>query len=74
MVAVDQLVAALRFPAHLRAKRVQGAQAVWELTWAPDGRAIFHTAKNARVTFLAPLTTRTGLALRAVPAPAAGFV
>jgi len=45
-VSVDQLVVALRssppaFPSHLRVKRVQGTRAVWELTWAPDGRASF---------------------------------
>jgi len=46
MRAVAQLVTALRttppnFPAGLRVKRVQGTDEVWELTWAPDGRASF---------------------------------
>lgn len=29
------------FPVHLRVKRVQGHSGVWELTFAPDGRATF---------------------------------
>ncbi len=46
MSAVGQLVIVLRttppkFPAGLRVKRVQGTLGVWELTWAPDGRATF---------------------------------
>ena len=28
--------------AGLRVKRVQGLRGVWEMTWAPDGRATFH--------------------------------
>jgi hypothetical protein len=41
-----QLVEALqhrppRFPPALRVQRVQGHEGVWELTWAPDGRATF---------------------------------
>lgn len=39
-------IAALRadppaFPPGLRVKRVQGANGVWEITFAPDGRATF---------------------------------
>ena len=30
-----------RFPPGLRVKRVQGHEGVWELSWAPDGRATF---------------------------------
>lgn len=30
-----------RFRPGLRVKRVQGFSGVWELTWAPDGRATF---------------------------------
>lgn len=33
-----------RWPAHLRLKDVEGAPAVWEMTWShagPDGRATF---------------------------------
>ncbi|HEY7270918.1 MAG TPA: hypothetical protein VH951_13920 [Dehalococcoidia bacterium] len=29
------------FRAGLRVKHVQGHQGVWEMTWAPDGRATF---------------------------------
>lgn len=29
------------FHPRLRVKRVQGAKGVWEMTWAPDGRATF---------------------------------
>ncbi|MGH3939441.1 MAG: hypothetical protein ACRDTG_12570 [Pseudonocardiaceae bacterium] len=40
---IEQFIADLRashgFRAGLRVKRVQGAADVWELTWAPDGRA-----------------------------------
>jgi hypothetical protein len=43
--AVMQLVEDLnakRLPRPgLRVKRVQGTQSVWEMTWAPDGRATF---------------------------------
>lgn len=43
--AVAQLVEDLkakRLPRpRLRVKRVQGTHSVWELTWAPDGRATF---------------------------------
>lgn len=46
MRAAAQLVLALRtslpvFPSGLRVKRVQGSDDVWELTWAPNGRATF---------------------------------
>ena len=30
-----------RFDPRLRVKRVQGSPGVWEMTWAPDGRATF---------------------------------
>jgi len=30
------------FDPRLRLKRVHGHSGVWELTWAPDGRATFH--------------------------------
>lgn len=44
--ARSKLVVALRetppsFPPELRVKRVQGVRGVWELTFAPDGRATF---------------------------------
>jgi hypothetical protein len=36
-----------RFRAGLRVKRVQRARQVWELTWAPDGRATWEYAKDS---------------------------
>ncbi len=42
--ALDLFVAGLqrgRFEPGLRVKRVQGYPGVWEMTWAPDGRATF---------------------------------
>lgn len=43
--AITAFVADLRagrgFRLSLRVKRVQGWPGVWELTWAPDGRATF---------------------------------
>jgi hypothetical protein len=46
LAGLRQFVAALResppaFPPMLRVKRVQGTADVWEMTWAPDGRATF---------------------------------
>jgi hypothetical protein len=32
----------------LRVKRVQGAEGVFELTWAPDGRATFEFGREIR--------------------------
>ena len=37
-----------RLPAGLRVKRVQGAIGVWELTWAPNGRATFEYGDELR--------------------------
>jgi mRNA-degrading endonuclease YafQ of YafQ-DinJ toxin-antitoxin module len=42
--ALDLFIACLRrgrFEPGLRVKRVQGYPGVWEMTWAPDGRATF---------------------------------
>jgi mRNA-degrading endonuclease YafQ of YafQ-DinJ toxin-antitoxin module len=42
--ALDIFIACLRrgrFEPGLRVKRVQGYPGVWEMTWAPDGRATF---------------------------------
>ncbi|MEV7264016.1 hypothetical protein AB0N38_10735 [Micromonospora aurantiaca] len=36
---VDDLRAGNGFRKGLRVKRVQGTRDVWEMTWAPDGRA-----------------------------------
>ncbi|MFE4516129.1 hypothetical protein ACFRMQ_18265 [Kitasatospora sp. NPDC056783] len=45
LVAVAQFVADLRagrgFRRGLRVKKVQGHPEIWEMTWAPDGRATF---------------------------------
>ena len=46
LAALRQFVTALRadppaFPVGLRVKRVQGTDDVWEMAWAPDGRATF---------------------------------
>jgi hypothetical protein len=37
-----------RFDPRLRVKRVQGHAGVWEMTWAPDGRATFHYGDEIR--------------------------
>lgn len=44
--ARDELVAGLRtspptFAPRLRIKRIQGTDDIWEISWAPDGRATF---------------------------------
>ncbi|MGI8553659.1 MAG: hypothetical protein ACR2PL_23160 [Dehalococcoidia bacterium] len=36
------------FDPGLRIKRVEGYPGVWEMTWAPDGRATFHYGVEAR--------------------------
>jgi hypothetical protein len=36
------------FPPGLRVKRVQGAEGVWEVTFAPDGRATFMYGAEVR--------------------------
>ena len=38
----------LEFPAAWRVHRVQGHDGVWELTWAPDGRATFSYGPEVR--------------------------
>jgi hypothetical protein len=48
---LDCFVAGLgtqRFDQKLRIKRVQGQRGVWELTWAPDGRATFEYGDPVR--------------------------
>ena len=37
-----------RLDPALRVKRVQGYPGVWEITWAPDGRATFHYGEEIR--------------------------
>ena len=51
--AVAQFVADLasrdqHFRPALRVKRVQGHARVWEMTWAPDGRATFEYGEEVR--------------------------
>lgn len=49
--ALDLFVACLRrgsFDPGLRIKRVQGYPGVWEMTWAPDGRATFEYGDEQR--------------------------
>ena len=46
LAALRQFVADLKqsqpvFHPRLRVKRMQGHAAIWEMTWAPDGRATF---------------------------------
>jgi hypothetical protein len=36
-----------RFRPGLRVKRVQGTAQVWEMTWAPDGRATWQLAEDS---------------------------
>lgn len=48
---LDQFIACLRrgrFEPGLRVKRVQGYPGVWEMTWAPDGRATFEYGDELR--------------------------
>ena len=37
-----------QFDPRLRAKRVQAYDGVWEVTWAPDGRATFQYGPERR--------------------------
>lgn len=50
--AVAKFVADLKagkgFRAGLRVKRVQAHARVWEMTWAPDGRATFEYGEEVR--------------------------
>lgn len=49
--AVQLLVAGLRdggFGQRLRVKRVRGTSDVWEMTWAPDGRATWQYGPEQR--------------------------
>lgn len=52
MSAVATLVADLksdrRLRPGLRVKRVQGSDHVWEMTWAPDGRATWEYGDEVR--------------------------
>lgn len=52
MLAVDQFVADLAggrgFRKGLRVKGIQGASGLFEMTWAPDGRATFEYGDGVR--------------------------
>ncbi len=51
-IAVAKFVAGLRsgrVPSSLRIKRVQGTTDVYEMTWAPDGRATFRYGDAVRL-------------------------
>ncbi len=39
---VEDLRGGTAFRKGLRVKKMQGREDVWEMTWAPDGRATFH--------------------------------
>lgn len=45
---VDDLRAGNRFRKGLRVKRVQGTRDVWEMTWAPDGRATWQYSEEIK--------------------------
>jgi hypothetical protein len=47
----DEFIPAVRsgeFPAGLRVRGVEGAPGVYELTWAPDGRATWQYGQEVR--------------------------
>lgn len=49
--ALERFVEGLRagsFHPSLRIKRVKGYPGVWEMTWAPDGRATFEYGQQLR--------------------------
>ena len=51
LAALSRFIADLRrghFRVGLRVKRVQGQAGVWEMTWAPDGRATFQYGAEVR--------------------------
>jgi hypothetical protein len=57
---VEDVEARRRFRAGLRVKRVQGASAIFELTWAPDGRATFEFGPPRRDDELHVIWRRVG--------------
>ena len=51
LVMVRLFVAGLRerkFDPRLRVKRVRGYEGIWEVSWAPDGRATFEYGPEVR--------------------------
>lgn len=50
-IAVRKLVEGLasgRLQNSLRVKRVQGTEEAWEMTWAPNGRAMFEYGRELK--------------------------
>jgi hypothetical protein len=47
-IFVADLVAGTGFRKGLRVKKMQGHEDIWELTWAPDGRATFQFGIEVR--------------------------
>ena len=45
---VEDLSAGSGFRAGLRVKKMQGRDDLWEMTWAPDGRATFSYGETVR--------------------------
>src|SRR4051812_24834166 len=53
LVALKQFVAGLKetepaLDPRLRVKRIQGYPGIWEMSWAPDGRATFEYGDEVR--------------------------
>lgn len=51
LASIPKFVADLRrgnFPKGLRVKSVEGSDGEFEMTWAPDGRAIFRYGESVR--------------------------
>lgn len=57
---VDDLAAGQGFRKGLRVKGVRGAEGIFELTWAPDGRATFSYGKSIVVSELHIVWRRVG--------------
>lgn len=45
---IEDMLARRPFRPGLRVKRVRGTAHVWEMTWAPDGRATWHYGPELR--------------------------
>lgn len=45
VIFVEDLAADAGFRPGLRVKKMKGHQNIWEMTWAPDGRATFSYAE-----------------------------
>jgi hypothetical protein len=63
LIAVRKMVEDLRtgvLRASLRVKRVRGHDGIWEMTWAPDGRATFRYGPSVRPGELHVIWRRVG--------------